>query len=215
MSRLWHLVTSLLRGGAQGSGGNGKHANARRRSMNYYLPLSTAQLLTEGQLKKCKNLGLILDKYAPETAIQKSEGKSIWLKEIAAGSYLDPRLTESVYKRWLNMIEAVGALYFSALTDWRMVVGLGGESVLETDLTLHHLYGIPYIPGSALKGLTRAFVTGEEYPSRDIDQDNEIIRRIFGTQKEAGTVTFFDAMPIGGKATFVLDIMNSHYPNYY
>ncbi len=183
--------------------------------MNYYLPNATTRLLTEGQLKKCKNLGLILDKYAPETAIQKSEGKSTWLKEIAAGSYLDLRLTESVYRRWLNMIEAVGALYFSALTDWRMVVGLGGESVLETDLTLHHLYGIPYIPGSALKGLTRAYVTGEVYPSKDIDHDNEVVKRIFGTQKEAGTVIFFDAMPIDGRATFVLDIMNSHYPNYY
>jgi CRISPR type III-B/RAMP module RAMP protein Cmr6 len=183
--------------------------------MNYYLPNATAQLLTEGQLKKCKNLGLILDKYAPETAIQKSEGKSIWLKEIASGSHLDPRLTESIYKRWLNMIEAVGALRFSAVTDWRMAVGLGGESVLETDLTLHHLYGIPYIPGSALKGLTRAYVTGEVYPSKDIEHDNETVKHIFGSQDRAGTVIFFDAMPVDGKATFALDIMNSHYPNYY
>lgn len=183
--------------------------------MNYYLPSATARLLTEGQLKKCKNLGLILDKYAPETAIQKSEGKSTWLKDIAAGSYLDPRLTESVYRRWLNMIDAVGALSFSALTDWRMIVGLGGESVLETDLTLHNLYGIPYIPGSALKGLTRAYVTGEVFPSKDIEHDNEIVKQIFGSQEHAGTVIFFDAMPVEGKATFVLDIMNSHYPNYY
>src|SRR2546423_835407 len=181
--------------------------------MNYYLPRDTAQLLTESQIKRCKNLGLILDKYAPQTAVQKSEGKSVWLKEIASGSYLDPRLTESVYRRWQNMIEAVGASCFSAITEWRMVVGLGGESILETDLTLHHLYGIPYIPGSALKGLTRAYMTGEVFPSKDIEHDNEVVKHIFGTQKEAGSVIFFDAMPIDGKATDVLDIMNSHYPN--
>src|SRR5437588_6769858 len=185
------------------------------RDTEYYLPKDTAKLLTQGQLKKCKNLGLILDKYPPETAVQKSEDKSNWLREIATGNYIDAELTESAYRRWLNMTTAVGALHFSAVTDWRMVVGLGGETVLETDLTLHHLYGIPYIPGSALKGLTRAYVTGEVFPSKDIEHDNETVKQIFGSQDRAGTVIFFDAMPVDGKATFALDIMNSHYPNYY
>jgi len=36
-----------------------------------------------------------------------------------------------------------------------LVVGLGAESVLETSLTLHRIYGYPIIPGSALKGLAR------------------------------------------------------------
>ncbi len=185
------------------------------RDTEYYLPKSTAKLLTADQLKKCKNLGLILDKYPPATAIQKSEGKGGWLREIASGDYIDARLIQGLYRRWLNMTTAVGALHFSAVTDWRMVVGLGGETVLETDMTLHHLYGIPYIPGSALKGLTRAYVTGEVFPSKDIEHDNETVKQIFGSQEHAGTVIFFDAMPVDGKATFVLDIMNSHYPNYY
>ncbi len=181
----------------------------------YYLPNDTAKLLTTDRLNKCKNLGLILDKYPPQSAIQNSERKSTWLREIASGSYIDTRLMESIYGRWLHMTTTVAAQHFSAVTDWRMVIGLGGETVLETDLTLHHLYGIPFIPGSALKGLTRAYVTGEVHPSKKIDDDNEIVRGIFGTQKEAGTVVFFDAMPINGRATFALDIMNSHYQSYY
>ena len=44
---------------------------------------------------------------------------------------------------------------FSAKVNWRMVVGLGAESVHETSMALHHIYGIPYIPGSALKGIAR------------------------------------------------------------
>jgi CRISPR-associated protein Cmr6 len=35
----------------------------------------------------------------------------------------------------------------------RLIVGLGGDNVLETGLTLHHTYGVPLIPGNALKGL--------------------------------------------------------------
>ena len=44
-----------------------------------------------------------------------------------------------------------------AQVQWRLVVGLGLPSPLETGITLHHLYGIPYLPGSAIKGVTRAF----------------------------------------------------------
>lgn len=184
---------------------------------SYYLPKETAEQLTPESIKKCKNLGLILDKYPSQAAIQKSEGKSIWLKEIAAGNYIDTKLAESVYQRWLRTTTATGAQHFNATTDWRIAVGLGGETVLETDLTLHHIYGFPYIPGSALKGLTRAYVTGEvaEHKSKKIDNDDAVVKRIFGSQEGAGTVIFFDAMPVHGKTHFVLDIMNSHYPYYY
>jgi CRISPR-associated protein Cmr6 len=53
------------------------------------------------------------------------------------------------------------------------------------------------------------------FPSKDIEHDSEAVKQIFGSQDGAGTVIFFDAMPVDGKATIALDIMNSHYPNYY
>jgi CRISPR-associated protein Cmr6 len=161
-----------------------------------------------------------LDKYPPQTAIDtslKSDGKSSWLRGFALDNHIDPQLVENVYKRWQNAITEMHAQHFTAITAWRMVVGLGGETVLETDLTLHHLYGIPFIPGSALKGLTRAYVTGEVegHKGKDIEKDDPVVQRIFGTQKDAGSVIFFDAMPINDKIRFDLDIMNAHYPKYY
>jgi CRISPR-associated protein Cmr6 len=186
-------------------------------SDQYYLPSETAQLLAPARLQRCKNLGLLLDKYPPQRAIEKSEGKSSWLRELTPDNHIDPYLVENVYRRWYNVITAMSAQHFTAATAWRMVVGLGGETVLETDLTLHHLYGIPFIPGSALKGLTRAYVTGEiaEYKSNKIEDDKPDIQRIFGTQKDAGSVIFFDAMPVNDNIRFDLDIMNAHYPKYY
>jgi len=189
-------------------------------SDQYYLPPKTAQQLTPDRLQRCKNLGLILDKYPPQTAIDtrlKSDGKSSWLRGFAADNHIDTQLVENVYKRWKSAITEIQAQHFTAMTAWRMVVGLGGETVLETDLTLHHLYGIPFIPGSALKGLTRAYVTREVegYKSKKIEDDNSDIQRIFGTQKDAGSVIFFDAMPVNDKINFDLDIMNAHYPKYY
>ncbi len=184
----------------------------------YYLPPATARLLSDDRIRRCKNLGLILDKYIPEDAIQKSEGKGNWFKTLDTASHIDARLAESAYLRWRNTTQAANAQRFSAITDWRIVVGLGGETVLETDLTLHHLYGIPYIPGSALKGLTRAYATSEAeegHVSKKIEEDDKTIQRIFGSQERAGSVIFFDAMPVNGYFAFDLDIMNAHYPDYY
>lgn len=40
-----------------------------------------------------------------------------------------------------------------ATTGWRMVVGWATNPALEVGLTLEPLYGFPYVPGSAVKGL--------------------------------------------------------------
>lgn len=194
---------------------------------DYYFPNETAQLLTTARMDQCKNLGLILDKYVPKRVIEvieRTEGdkkrnseRSDWLKGFELDNHIDRQLVESVYSRWLSVLQTMHAQPFTSATDWRMVVGLGGESVLETDLTLHHLYGIPFIPGSALKGLTRAYVTGEVegHKSKKLEDDDTDVKRIFGTQDTSGSVIFFDAMAVDDAIEVKLDIMNAHYPDYY
>jgi CRISPR type III-B/RAMP module RAMP protein Cmr6 len=194
----------------------------------YYLPTGTATILND-YIDKCQNLALILDKYIPQHVVVETKNKGPWLQSLIRRGHIDTALIRSAYSRWNAMISAMHVEPFYASLDWRMVIGLGGETVLETDLTLHHLYGIPFIPGSALKGLTRAYVA-QEYkkyyipekmpeeqrkPSTKTDDDHSEIKQIFGAQEHAGTVIFFDAMPLNGEVQFVLDIMNPHYPDYY
>ena len=57
--------------------------------------------------------------------------------------------------------------------DWRMVVGLGGNHVQETNMMLDHVYGIPYLPGSAFKGVVRSWVIQEYF-----NDENEAMRDI-------------------------------------
>ncbi|GCE15840.1 type III-B CRISPR module RAMP protein Cmr6 [Tengunoibacter tsumagoiensis] len=192
----------------------------------YYLPLRTESLVKK-RIGQCQNLALILDKYPERIAIEDTEKKSEWLQQLAKkDAHIDKGLIEASYKRWAVMTEKLHATRFQAKLSWRMVIGLGGGNALETDLTLHHHYGIPFIPGSALKGLTRAYVAGEEeqffiaknerkVPSSSSDEDHEEVKRIFGTQNSAGTVTFYDAIPYDGTCAFAVDIMNPHYPDYY
>lgn len=49
------------------------------------------------------------------------------------------------------------SISWKAETQWRMVIGLGTPHVHETAMTWHHTWSIPYIPGSALKGVTRSY----------------------------------------------------------
>ncbi len=187
----------------------------------YYLPVQTARQLTSELVHRCGNLGLLVDKYSPQRVIQRNKNrgtfKSLWLQEIASGFRGDAELAQGAYRRWLNVTGTAGAQYFRAITTGRTIVGMGGETVLEADLTLHALYGLPFIPGSALKGVTRAYVTGEiaEHHSGRLAGDDALVRRVFGSQEIAGSVIFFDALPYQGRFALALDIINTHYLRYY
>ena len=65
---------------------------------------------------------------------------------------------------------------------WRFVVGLGAAHVLETGITLHRLFGLPIVPGSALKGAARAYAKLVEGKP---DDDADLIA-VFGTTEKAG-----------------------------
>jgi len=120
-------------------------------------------------------------------------------------------------------------------TSSRLVCGLGSANVLETAITLHHLYGIPYIPGSSFKGVCREVVFhrlvenknitedklddfqnkfyGELYPD---DEDILTYQLLFGAQNFKGLLLFLDAYPENNQQQiFDLDIMNPHYSKYY
>ncbi|MCX7948318.1 MAG: type III-B CRISPR module RAMP protein Cmr6 [candidate division WOR-3 bacterium] len=57
----------------------------------------------------------------------------------------------------VNSLSNSGLFYVELLAEckWRLIIGLGASHPQETSMTLHHIYGIPYIPGSAVKGVTR------------------------------------------------------------
>jgi CRISPR-associated protein Cmr6 len=197
----------------------------------YLVPKRTGEVLAN-HLTACQNLQLLLHRYVPKEAIKEEKlpnGKRIppqrssWLQDVVLNtSRVNERLWEALYQRWLTLTKALGAETFQARLAWRMVVGLGGQSVLETDLTLDHLTGLPIIPGSALKGLTRAYavIDASKSSAQKPEEDPQEVQQVFGSKEEASRVIFFDAMPVPPKFTsrhlhFAVDIMNPHYPEYY
>ncbi|KYD24876.1 type III-B CRISPR module RAMP protein Cmr6 [Parageobacillus toebii] len=104
---------------------------------------------------------------------------------------------------------------FKVRLDWHLAIGLGDTSVYETSITLHPLYGYPFLPGQAIKGVCFSYIVLTYF---DGDEEKALqspeVQFIFGSQKLAGNVIFTDAIPI--KAPKIKeDIINTHFSKYY
>lgn len=105
---------------------------------------------------------------------------------------------------WLSREHAQGRarlLRLKTLTP--LVVNLSGASPLELGLAFHHTYGLPVIPGSALKGIARA---SSRFGGDDLG--------LFGEQECAGLIDFLDAVCVEG-APVQIDIMTPHFGKWY
>lgn len=106
--------------------------------------------------------------------------------------------------------------------DWRLAIGLGTESVYETSINLHPIYGFPFIPGQAVKGIVRSWIIQEHFTSDEKKAfQSETFCYLFGCPKESilkkeyqGSLVFFDAYPTS-KPELKVDVMNPHYGPYY
>lgn len=103
-------------------------------------------------------------------------------------------------------------------TCGRIIIGLGGENVIETGLTLHHTYGTPYIPGTALKGLAAHYcdqVWGDK--DKEYRLGGLYHEALFGTTDYSGHIIFQDAWITPGTMpeSLQLDVMTPHHGDYY
>jgi CRISPR type III-B/RAMP module RAMP protein Cmr6 len=247
------------------------------------LPREVRQVADNGN--RCDNIGLWLDRFL-------TVNPQNW--EITQEAKRRHHLTELIGRpEWRSqMQEKLNALqnrheamlkwykqrdfamrHIEAKPVWRFVVGLGAAHVLETGITLHRLFGLPIIPGSALKGAARTWALlklaeelgvpilspteaaaksqtplekfeavilsqesereqaallsqllqdstiPDEAPIRNLSPQElrekwQPFFEVFGSTERAGSVIFFDAIPLE-VPKFQLDIMNPHYPNYY
>jgi len=132
-----------------------------------------------------------------------------------------PELYDKWYERWEAVLRGCGAKTRHAEAISRISVGLGEESVLETSVALHHTYGVPYIAGSALKGLVASYIRQKLLPldpsDDSVGQWQQAYMIICGDQKSTGYLTFFDAMyiPKSSEQPLVPDVITVHHQKYY
>ncbi len=156
---------------------------------------------------------LWLDKYITDQEDTKSRGPFI----AGVSELPTPEVYMAFYQRWEQMLEDRGAKKRTARVKGRMIIGLGGESVLETAITLHRTYGVPYIPGSALKGLAATY--GRQRLGEAWQKGSEAYKIVFGDTDDTGYITFFDALYIPGtgfrERALYPDVITVHHQKYY
>ncbi len=133
------------------------------------------------------------------------------------------RRAQGIYRlafdRWVR--ESAGWAAAEVNVKDRLAIGLGGASVTEVGITLHHTYGTPVLPGSGLKGLAShyaAAVWGRKDPQYAAGE--EAHKSMFGTTGDSGFLVFHDAWirpdSLGANnCGVVLDVMTPHHPDYY
>ncbi|MGR9012453.1 MAG: type III-B CRISPR module RAMP protein Cmr6 [Gammaproteobacteria bacterium] len=142
--------------------------------------------------------------------------KKVFLKRVyekyrqTTNTHLKPNL-DIALDRQRGLVNHLQGESLTATTDWRFITGLGAAHPYETGFIWHRTLSVPYLPGSSVKGLMRAFATHwDSLSGPDID-------RLFGPKDgdaNCGALIVFDALPSKPPALDI-DILNPHYSEYY
>ncbi len=142
------------------------------------------------------------------------------------------RLRNASLKGFTGGVQGAVTRFFSLPVQGRLAAGLGNASVLENGLSMNHTYGLPYLPGTGLKGMASAMAhlgLAESSWRRGVEKEGKWIGQgedhkvLFGTMDTgaedaaAGMVIFHDAWwdPTDAKnLPFQPDVMTPHHQKY-
>lgn len=184
-----------------------------------------------------QHAGLWLDKFIRTQSRDEVGAKQALVEETAkiATTQAVMELYTQSFHRWHKALKDLpDTKPRFATARGRVVVGLGAESVLETAVTLHRTYGMPVIPGSALKGTAAAYARqrlnatwakpDKAFDPQAKDTDGKPLAPtpyeiLFGSTNTAGYITFHDALwePKSGREGHPLypDVLTVHHQAYY
>jgi CRISPR-associated protein Cmr6 len=134
------------------------------------------------------------------------------------------KVYHAAFDRWLEQFvqktpAGCARVHFAVQAVAPIAIGLGDASPLEVGIRLHHTYGMPLLPASALKGLCRRVARLLKHENKLSD---DAIDALFGfsrdTQAAAGAVVFYDAWYVPrceDDTPFHRDVITVHHPAYY
>ena len=134
-----------------------------------------------------------------------------WVNTVTGTSYVkgpgNELLTEH-HKRMQSLCDGCNALQLTFKTTTRLVIGIGQDHPVENGFLWHPTLGVPYIPGSSIKGMLRNWVLGWT------DQVAHTSWFESKDDKGAGELIFLDALP-SDVPQLEADVITPHYGPYY
>lgn len=196
--------------------------------------MSAARLavqIANGPMPEKAHAGLWLDRYLPsQTDPPKIPGqpdepsaRAGHIRKVAGAALPDDYArAASTWELLLREPRPSGdvARFFTATTRGRLVTGLGAESVWDNQIRLHHTWGVPLLPGSALKGLASSYAhhrIAAEWKKASKEQPETSHRTLFGSTEDAGCVVFHDGWwaPENKDNGLRADVLTVHHGAYY
>jgi len=155
------------------------------------------------------------------------DAKLTFLKKFTGFCGNDESIDNQVIKQML-LVESLKGEAIVYQLDWHMVTGMGNPHPVENGFLWHPTLGVPYLPGSQVKGIIRSFI--EQYFDGANSEKRELMYRWFGSEEnidkenndkenieadnQVGSLIFFDAIPVV-KPDISIDIMTPHMGNWY
>lgn len=105
------------------------------------------------------HVGLAYDRWAPlDEASGKiaDDSRSIWLQQLAE-TRVSPDYVDAL-ERWRSSLGERDSVLVELRLTSRLLIGHGNPSPTDVGLTVHHTWGVPMIPGTAIKGLLSQYV---------------------------------------------------------
>ncbi len=128
----------------------------------------------------------------------------------------DSALLEELLQRRNEVLDRLGAARFKGRTLGPMTLHLSRAGGLENaGPALHPVYGFAWLPGTGLKGMTRAWAeTVWKQGNADIETAERRIADAFGNGEQSGRIVFHDSWPARWPK-LERDIVNVHHKPYY
>ncbi|MCB1975385.1 MAG: type III-B CRISPR module RAMP protein Cmr6 [Burkholderiaceae bacterium] len=138
------------------------------------------------------------DGYASDFGEVDKDARGNWLKALKTQQLGSKAALQDKAAKLQQLATAQGGQARAYHCEGNFVTGLGNPHPLENGFLWHPTLGMPYLPGSAVKGLVRALVETAYHG----DDRNAVLKRWFGTEEKgqvadaSGCFIFFDALPI-------------------
>jgi CRISPR-associated protein Cmr6 len=158
------------------------------------------------------------NKKRPDAAESEKEGS--WLRRFAALQCGSEKLLREACDRQRQLANRVGGCVLQVTNrEGRFATGLGREHPLENGFVWHHTLGVPYLPGSSLKGMLRAWMREQEGSfvtenGQGAWKESPRISDWFGNQQACGRFVLLDMLP-QKPPRLAVDVMTPHYGPYY
>ena len=185
------------------------------------ITLMRKALLTPYSAARDAHPGLLAQRYYPEYDEDQPDLKA---KHIVLLCHIPPSdFYRRAYARWVAATTDFTRFATTILrVETRLFIGLNGSNMLETGCALQHSYGMPYLPGSSIKGIVSRYVRDTPFGQANPAACDEL----FGAPADpegpyrdglAGIFSFHDAWWVPGSATYPLveEVVTTHHPDYY